>query len=84
MLFQISKDTTAVKNTFGWARMEVVGTLVNILFLMALCFAITVAAIQTIVHAAHEDTVPHYPILLVGFGIVGMAMDVFCYMVIKG
>lgn len=33
-------------NTFGWARAEVVGALINACFLFALCFSITVQAIQ--------------------------------------
>jgi zinc transporter 1 len=32
------------KNTFGWARAEVLGALVNAVFLVALCFSITVEA----------------------------------------
>lgn len=71
-----------LKNTFGWARVEVLGTLVNMLFLMALCFAISVAAVQTIVHASHENTEPHYPMLLLCFGILGLAVDIVCYIVI--
>lgn len=34
------------KNTFGWARAEVLGALVNAVFLVALCFSITVEAIK--------------------------------------
>ena len=34
------------KNTYGWARAEVVGALVNSVFLFALCFSISVEAIQ--------------------------------------
>ena len=34
------------KNTYGWARAEVVGALINSVFLLALCFSITVEAIQ--------------------------------------
>ncbi|KAL3201846.1 hypothetical protein MRX96_042762 [Rhipicephalus microplus] len=73
-----------LKNTFGWARVEVLGTLVNMLFLMALCFAISVAAVQTIVHASHENTEPHYPMLLLCFGILGLSVDIICYIVIGG
>lgn len=77
-------EERTLKNTFGWARVEVLGTLVNMLFLMALCFAISVAAVQTIVHASHENTEPHYPMLLLCFGIVGLAVDIVCYLVIGG
>ena len=34
------------KNTYGWARAEVVGALVNAVFLFALCFSIVVEAIK--------------------------------------
>jgi zinc transporter 1 len=34
------------KNTFGWARAEVVGALVNSVFLVALCFSISVESIK--------------------------------------
>ena len=33
-------------NTFGWARAEVVGALINAVFLYALCFSISVQAIK--------------------------------------
>jgi cation diffusion facilitator family transporter len=32
------------KNTFGWARAEVLGALINAVFLIALCFSITIEA----------------------------------------
>lgn len=32
------------KNTFGWARAEVFGALVNAVFLVALCFSISIEA----------------------------------------
>jgi len=34
------------KNTYGWARAEVVGALINSVFLVAMCFSITVDAIK--------------------------------------
>ena len=36
-------------NTFGFARAEVVGALVNAVFLLALCFSITVQALKRFV-----------------------------------
>ena len=45
------------KNTYGWARAEVVGALINSVFLLALCFSITVEAIQRfLVSQAHSNT----------------------------
>lgn len=38
------------KNTFGWARAEVLGALVNAVFLVALCFSITVEACKRYVY----------------------------------
>ena len=34
------------RNTYGWARAEVVGALINSVFLLALSFSITMEAIQ--------------------------------------
>jgi len=34
------------KNTFGWARAEVLGALVNAVFLVALCFSIIVESVK--------------------------------------
>merc|ERR1719495_1301156 len=34
------------KNTYGWARAEVVGALINAVFLFALCFSILVEAVK--------------------------------------
>ena len=34
------------QNTFGWARAEVLGALVNAAFLVALCFSITVESLK--------------------------------------
>ena len=36
-------------NTFGWARAEVLGALVNAVFLVALCFSILVEAFKRLV-----------------------------------
>jgi solute carrier family 30 (zinc transporter), member 1 len=44
------------RNTFGWVRMEVLGALVNAVFLVALCFTIVVEALTRLVRpegAAH-------------------------------
>ncbi len=34
------------KNTFGWVRAEVLGALVNAVFLLALCFSIFIEAVK--------------------------------------
>lgn len=53
------------KNTFGWARAEVLGALINAVFLVALCFSITVESIKRFIDLEKI----HNPenVLIVGF-----------------
>lgn len=60
------------KNTFGWARAEVLGALVNAVFLVALCFSITVEACKRFIEK--EDI--HDPQLLVIVGTLGLLVNV--------
>ena len=48
MIFRLSSRKCDT-NTFGFARAEVVGALVNAVFLFALCFSITVQALKRFV-----------------------------------
>eukprot|EP01137_Pigoraptor_chileana_P032780 Opistho-2@22718 len=41
-----AKKTISEKNTYGWIRAEVLGALINGIFLLALCFSIVIEAIQ--------------------------------------
>ena len=59
------------KNTFGWARAEVLGALVNAVFLVALCFSITVEACKRFI----EKEEIHKPPLLVGVGVLGLFVN---------
>ncbi|GFT12625.1 hypothetical protein TNCV_5094031 [Trichonephila clavipes] len=79
----MSKGKT-LKNTFGWARVKVLGLLVNMLFLGALCFAACVEAVQTMVHASHEDTEPRYPLLMVILGCINFCLNILCFLLIGG
>ncbi|XP_035226062.1 zinc transporter 1-like [Stegodyphus dumicola] len=80
---RMSKGKT-LKNTFGWARVKVLGLLVNMLFLVALCFAASVEAVQTMVHASHEDTEPRYPMLIVTLGVINFTLNIICFILIGG
>lgn len=60
------------KNTFGWARAEVLGALVNAVFLVALCFSITIEACKRFIEVEHI----HEPILLVLVGVIGLIVNV--------
>ncbi|XP_058802888.1 proton-coupled zinc antiporter SLC30A1 [Phymastichus coffea] len=59
------------KNTFGWARAEVLGALVNAVFLVALCFSITVEACKRFIEV--EDI--HEPEFLVVVGALGLLVN---------
>ncbi|XP_015599346.1 zinc transporter 1 [Cephus cinctus] len=59
------------KNTFGWARAEVLGALVNAVFLVALCFSITVEACKRFI----EVEKIHKAKLLVAVGALGLLVN---------
>jgi zinc transporter 1 len=59
------------KNTYGWARAEVLGALVNSVFLIALCFTIFVEAIQRL---THTDEILHSDWMLY-VGIAGLVIN---------
>ncbi|XP_034246282.1 zinc/cadmium resistance protein isoform X1 [Thrips palmi] len=59
------------KNTFGWARAEVLGALVNAVFLVALCFSITVEACKRFIEV--EEI--HEPRLIVVVGVLGLLVN---------
>ncbi|XP_051954797.1 zinc transporter 1-like [Xyrauchen texanus] len=59
------------KNTFGWIRAEVMGALVNAVFLTALCFTIILEAIE-------RFTEPHEiekPWVVIGVGAAGLVVN---------
>ncbi|XP_053166184.1 proton-coupled zinc antiporter SLC30A1 [Hemicordylus capensis] len=59
------------KNTFGWVRAEVMGALVNAVFLTALCFTILLEAIE-------RFTEPHeiqQPAVVIGVGVAGLLVN---------
>ncbi|XP_072015707.1 proton-coupled zinc antiporter SLC30A1-like isoform X2 [Amphiura filiformis] len=67
---KISKKTTS-KNTFGWQRAEVLGALVNAVFLMALCFTIVVESVQRFIEIEEIDK----PMLVLIVGGVGLLIN---------
>ncbi|XP_008124023.1 proton-coupled zinc antiporter SLC30A1 [Anolis carolinensis] len=59
------------KNTFGWVRAEVMGALVNAVFLTALCFTILLEAVE-------RFTEPHeiqQPLVVIGVGAAGLLVN---------
>lgn len=59
------------RNTYGWVRAEILGALVNAVFLLALCFSITVEALKRLVEFEKVDN----PKLLLIVGGAGLAIN---------
>lgn len=60
------------KNTFGWARAEVLGALINSVFLLALCFSILIESFKRFI----KTEALHNPKLLLLVGIVGLVINI--------
>lgn len=60
------------KNTFGWARAEVLGALINAVFLVALLFSIVIESLKRIV----DPEKLHNPMLILGVGVIGLLVNV--------
>jgi len=59
------------KNTYGWARAEVLGALVNAVFLVALCFSITMESLKRF----YEPEDIHDPKLILTVGALGLVVN---------
>ena len=59
------------KNTFGWARAEVLGALVNAVFLVALCFSIAMEALKRL----YEPEQIYDPQLILIVGALGLVVN---------
>ncbi|XP_028809339.1 zinc transporter 1a [Denticeps clupeoides] len=69
---RFSEKTQATnKNTFGWIRAEVMGALVNAVFLTALCFTIVLEAIERFT----EPHVIESPHVVIGVGAAGLLVN---------
>ncbi|XP_055721745.1 proton-coupled zinc antiporter SLC30A1-like [Salvelinus fontinalis] len=65
------KTQATSQNTFGWIRAEVMGALVNAVFLTAMCFTISIEAVE-------RFTVPHEiesPRMVIGVGAAGLLVN---------
>lgn len=72
-----------LKNTFGWARIDVMTMLMCCVFLASLIFSLLVEAIQTLVHIDHNDEM-HQPVLVFATGCLGLVLNGICYVLIGG
>lgn len=77
----LDKQKEVKKNTFGWIRIQVLGSMFNMIFFAALSFSVIVEGIQTLVHI-HEDIKPDYPMTLIFFGLIGFTFRVLLYFLI--
>lgn len=64
--------------TFGWARAEVLGALVNAVFLVALCFSILVEALKRVILPEHLDN-PKLVLLTGGIGLFVNIIGLFLF-----
>jgi cation diffusion facilitator family transporter len=60
------------QNTFGWARAEVLGALVNAVFLAALCFSIVVEALERFIETPNIKE----PKLILIVGTIGLVVNI--------
>ena len=75
----MSKKTSR-NNTFGWARAEVLGALVNAVFLVALCFTILVEAIERLTDVHEIERVD----TLIYVGVAGLAVNILGLVLFSG
>jgi zinc transporter 1 len=74
---RMSKRSSS-RNTYGWVRAEILGSLVNAVFLLALCFSIIVEAINRFVNPEPIERVELMLIIAgVGLGINLIGMLIF-------
>ncbi|KAL7746570.1 hypothetical protein RI367_008097 [Sorochytrium milnesiophthora] len=73
-------SSTDQSHSFGWQRAEVVGALVNGVFLLGLCFTILISAIQRLVEP--EDLDNPRQVLIVGS--LGLGVNLLCLVLFKG
>lgn len=65
------KTHSTNKNTFGWIRAEVMGALVNAVFLTALCFTIVLEAVERFTEPQEIDS----PVVVAGVGAAGLLVN---------
>lgn len=81
----------SLRNTFGWARVDVLTMVIVCTFLTSLCFSIVVEVIQTLFHIEHKDHVEHgeefhvYPYeIIIVLGALGLILNGISYLLIGG
>ncbi|KIH62727.1 cation diffusion facilitator family transporter [Ancylostoma duodenale] len=70
-VFQISRRKSK-RNGFGWVRAEVLGALVNGVFLLAMCFTISLESIGRLIHPRRIS----HPLQVLIVGCIGLLINV--------
>lgn len=81
----------SLKNTFGWARIDVLTMVIACTFLTSLCFSIVVEVLHTFFHVGHNDHQDHegsyhtysYEICII-LGALGLVLNGLSYLLIGG
>lgn len=68
------------QNTYGWARAEVLGALVNSVFLGALCFSFLIESIKRF----YKPEPIHDPQLILIIGCCGLCIDLIGFFLFRG
>ncbi|XP_078586571.1 proton-coupled zinc antiporter SLC30A1-like [Branchiostoma floridae x Branchiostoma japonicum] len=77
---RFSKKRVVHINTFGWVRAEVLGGLVNCIFLLAMCFSILVESFKRLIMPELVES----PLLMVIIGGVSLAFYLFGMGLLRG
>ncbi|XP_065201708.1 calcium/manganese antiporter SLC30A10 [Planococcus citri] len=72
-----------LRNTFGWARIDVLVMLIGCVVFASLCFSLVIEAVQTLLHISHHDEM-HYPIPVFCVGAFGLTLNGLSYLLIGG
>ncbi|XP_973626.3 calcium/manganese antiporter SLC30A10 isoform X1 [Tribolium castaneum] len=78
-----ANQESKLKNTFGWARIDVISLLICCIFMASLSFSVFVEALQTLVHIDHLDEM-HHPLSVLFIGAAGLLLNGVCYLLIGG
>ncbi|KAI4497782.1 hypothetical protein M0802_007108 [Mischocyttarus mexicanus] len=78
-----SRSDRRMRNSFGWVRIDILTMLICCILLASFCFSLVVEALQTLVHIDHLDEM-HHPVAVFCIGVVGIFLNIFCYIIIGG
>ncbi|ETN62210.1 hypothetical protein AND_006102 [Anopheles darlingi] len=79
---QVREST--LKNTFGWARIDILTMLVVCIFMASFCFSAVVEALQTLFHISHHGDAMHFAEHVLVLASLGLVLNGICYLLIGG